>query len=350
MEPIDYVKATVFDKVQNWIASRSWKFWLIVVFITLFILWLIFGGKRKDYKYIGLDPLLPGSDIVLPPETLNVINTLNGFRSDAPINKDNDNMGNDGLGYDSDPELLDSDIEIDTSERSSSRHKIQSPRARSPRVSSPRARSSRENRFSRNHSPQKGDSPPKVQRGNSPIHLQRDPPLHLQRDSPVHLQRDPQGESHVGVFRVSPPPPMSSTRINEVPRAMSPPAKGGHPKLRQNECKRILEKIYNKPFQSDVHPPFLKNPQNKTGVLELDCYNEELKIALEHQGEQHYIYPNRWHKDEAAFEKGLQYDRFKKEVCENNDIWLIIVPYHVPFNKLEEYIWGQLPDETIPLP
>ena len=55
---------------------------------------------------------------------------------------------------------------------------------------------------------------------------------------------------------------------------------------KQKLCNDILEEYYNKHFFS-VRPNWLKNYE--TGYnLELDCYNDELKVALEYNGEQHY--------------------------------------------------------------
>ena len=47
----------------------------------------------------------------------------------------------------------------------------------------------------------------------------------------------------------------------------------------ERKCKRIIQKIFRKPF-TKIRPDFLKNPETNRN-LELDLYNEELKIAVE---------------------------------------------------------------------
>lgn len=100
-------------------------------------------------------------------------------------------------------------------------------------------------------------------------------------------------------------------------------------------CK-ILEKIYHEPFKK-TRPSFLINPE--TGRrLELDCFNEDLRIALEYQGPQHYHWPNYTLQSKEEFLSQLRRDIYKEELCKRNGIKLIKVPYTVPEESLEEYI------------
>lgn len=73
---------------------------------------------------------------------------------------------------------------------------------------------------------------------------------------------------------------------------------------------------------------------------EFDGYNEEHKIALEYHGEQHYIYPNHWHKTEELFKAAQQRDKDKEQYCKDNDIKLIIIPYTI--KDLDNYIITQV--------
>ena len=53
------------------------------------------------------------------------------------------------------------------------------------------------------------------------------------------------------------------------------------------ECRKVLEEIFNRPFKKH-RPNFLNNPV--TGGmfnLELDCYNDDIGLALEYNGIQH---------------------------------------------------------------
>jgi len=106
----------------------------------------------------------------------------------------------------------------------------------------------------------------------------------------------------------------------------------------EKACRDWLENRFGRKFVR-VRPDWLKNP--RTGKnLELDCYNEELKLAVEYNGEQHY-------RRVEKFKNNLKYTRYKdslkKNLCAQNDIHLIVVPYNV---KIDEYLskeitnWG----------
>jgi len=109
-------------------------------------------------------------------------------------------------------------------------------------------------------------------------------------------------------------------------------------------CRRIIEEIYQKPF-SKIRPDFLKNPE--TGYnLELDCYNEDLKLALEYNGIQHYVYPNFTNSSYEEFVDQLRRDIYKAERCEQEGIYLITVPYTIPEHMLRAYIEYYTPEKV----
>lgn len=95
-------------------------------------------------------------------------------------------------------------------------------------------------------------------------------------------------------------------------------------------CRETLQKIYGQPFIR-IRPDFLKNP--KTGRnLELDCYNEKLRIAVEYNGaKSHY-------NDERQIEN----DKYKKSVCKKMGITFITVPFTVPEKQIEIYLTYKL--------
>lgn len=106
-------------------------------------------------------------------------------------------------------------------------------------------------------------------------------------------------------------------------------------KIHETKCRQIIESIYKKPFPS-TRPDWLKNHTNKN--LELDMYNEELKLAIEYDGEQHYKYSPFFHKSEKDFIKQKERDKLKEDICKQKGIRLIRIPYTVKFNELEKYI------------
>lgn len=109
-------------------------------------------------------------------------------------------------------------------------------------------------------------------------------------------------------------------------------------------CRQTLEEIYGKPF-IQVRPSFLKNPETGRN-LEYDCYNEELKIALEYNGEQHYVYPHPLHKSYQDFINTVRRDRYKAEMSEKLGIYLIVVPYTVSHDLIPAYIRHYLPENV----
>jgi hypothetical protein len=109
-------------------------------------------------------------------------------------------------------------------------------------------------------------------------------------------------------------------------------------------CCQALEQIYGKPFFT-VRPNFLKNPETSRN-LELDCYNHEVKIAVEYNGIQHYVWPNFTGQTKTEFENQVRRDEFKREMCDRNGVYLITVPYSVPHNQIKNYITRYLPENV----
>lgn len=99
----------------------------------------------------------------------------------------------------------------------------------------------------------------------------------------------------------------------------------------ENNVGTILHEITKKEFVS-IRPSWLKNP--KTGRnLELDLYNEQLKLAVEVQGRQHYVYTPYYHKSYQDFKDQQERDRLKNELCRKRGIRLIYVPYTISNNN-----------------
>lgn len=110
-------------------------------------------------------------------------------------------------------------------------------------------------------------------------------------------------------------------------------------------CKNVMEKIFKKPFEK-VRPDFLHN--KVTGkCLELDIFNEELKVAVEYSGQQHYKYTPYFHKNYEAFMNQRYRDEMKKVKCEEAGIKLIEVPYTVSHDKIEGFILQRLSELNI---
>lgn len=108
----------------------------------------------------------------------------------------------------------------------------------------------------------------------------------------------------------------------------------------ERECRRVLEMIFEKPFPN-VRPRYLNNDVSNEN-LELDCYNRELGLAVEYNGKQHYEYNSFFHKDYSDFKEQKYRDTIKKQLCEKYDITLIVVPYTVKLEDIQEYLIKEL--------
>lgn len=107
-------------------------------------------------------------------------------------------------------------------------------------------------------------------------------------------------------------------------------------------CREVLVNILNKPFDKE-RPDFLRNEvTGGTHNLELDCYNDGLKLAVEYQGRQHYEYVKFFHKNNEHFLNQKYRDDMKRRICKENKINLIEVPYTVPFDRIESFIREKL--------
>ena len=85
--------------------------------------------------------------------------------------------------------------------------------------------------------------------------------------------------------------------------------------------------------------------------LEIDLYNDELKLGLEHQGAQHFI--RKKYFGEHKYDGVREHDRRKKAYCAKRGITLIEIHQvgeKTPDNKLKEAIREQLLKKKFPLP
>ena len=114
----------------------------------------------------------------------------------------------------------------------------------------------------------------------------------------------------------------------------------------ESACKQIFEHLFQQPFEKtkEVLTP------KRTGrhfALELDGYNEQLKIAFEYQGHQSH-----WDPTFSSYSKVSARDNFKVSFCKNNNIDLIVIPridkhfysstylYDFVLKKIEEYYFS----------
>lgn len=108
------------------------------------------------------------------------------------------------------------------------------------------------------------------------------------------------------------------------------------------ECRRVLQHIFNKSFDK-ARPDFLNNPVTGGSYnLELDCYDNDLKIAVEYNGRQHYEYVPFFHKSKDQLTMQKYRDDMKRRMCKDEGILLIEVPYTTSISEIEPFIMTSL--------
>lgn len=90
--------------------------------------------------------------------------------------------------------------------------------------------------------------------------------------------------------------------------------------LGERKCRYVFEMLFNAKFPKT-------RIEGDTGILILDGYCGELKVAFEYQGQQHYRYMPHLHKSEKKFAQYIERDKIKAEWCRTKCIQLIVVPY-----------------------
>lgn len=105
-------------------------------------------------------------------------------------------------------------------------------------------------------------------------------------------------------------------------------------------CRECLKSIYGVPFPN-VRLNLLKN-ENTGKNLELDCFNKDLNIAVEYNGASHYHFIPYFHKTYDKFVESINRDEYKKIMCKNNGIKLIVVPYNLRHDKICSFITNEL--------
>jgi len=106
--------------------------------------------------------------------------------------------------------------------------------------------------------------------------------------------------------------------------------------LGEKICRDHLSTRFNTSFVNK-RPNFLKNNVTNRN-LELDCFSEKLKLALEYNGKQHYEFIPKFHNSKADFFNQKYRDDIKRRLCMENGIDLIEVPYTVNHQDIPLYI------------
>ena len=92
---------------------------------------------------------------------------------------------------------------------------------------------------------------------------------------------------------------------------------------REDELYRLVTKLFpTQAIRREASPPWL-------GQQRIDIYIPELKLAIEHQGEQHYR-PIEGFGGEEAFAKVQERDKRKRVLCKQNGVTVVDVRFDAP--------------------
>jgi hypothetical protein len=117
------------------------------------------------------------------------------------------------------------------------------------------------------------------------------------------------------------------------------------PSLGERLCREYLEIIFKKKFPKTKPNWLLNNSGNK---MELDGYCEELKLAFEYHGHQHYFNTTRIKNYNLKQRK--KDDRLKEELCKKNGLRLLIIPFTIPNDTKQKYIINECKKNGVELP
>lgn len=90
-----------------------------------------------------------------------------------------------------------------------------------------------------------------------------------------------------------------------------------------------------------VRPNYIRNPITKRR-LEIDCFNERLRLGVEYDGKQHYERVPHFQRTPSAHQRQLQRDSDKYSQFRKHNLTIISVPYFVQIDNIPRYLLKQL--------
>lgn len=124
-----------------------------------------------------------------------------------------------------------------------------------------------------------------------------------------------------------------------APPPTQPPARAGRDSEGETRARAFLERYFAAPFPK-TRPRFLNNEVTQSN-LEIDCFNEELRLGVEYNGRQHYEYVPFFHSSKEAFYNQKYRDKLKSIYCRERGITLIEIPY-TELKHLEDWLGAEL--------
>jgi len=105
----------------------------------------------------------------------------------------------------------------------------------------------------------------------------------------------------------------------------------------ETKCREVFEDIFGVEFPK-AERGYLEWLINDRGhSMHLDGYNEDLNLAFEYQGLQHWVKRTRDETDEH-FNNRVRDDKTKVKLCKKYGVMLIVVDYTIKFEDMKDYI------------
>ncbi len=104
-------------------------------------------------------------------------------------------------------------------------------------------------------------------------------------------------------------------------------------------CRAVFEHLFEVPFPKTKPDWLINDIGNK---LELDGYSQELGLAFEYQGQQHYEFLPFFHKSREDFETRLSWDEYKRQQCQHQGVQLLEIPYWIDLGEIQDFIIARL--------
>jgi hypothetical protein len=107
--------------------------------------------------------------------------------------------------------------------------------------------------------------------------------------------------------------------------------------LGERFCRAMFERIFDAPFAKS-RPRWLVNARGKQ--MELDGFNQEMNLAFEYQGRQHYAEVAHFHR-KGSLARRRRDDAAKNVLCKAHEITLIEVPHTIQHEDVQQFIYDQ---------
>ena len=104
---------------------------------------------------------------------------------------------------------------------------------------------------------------------------------------------------------------------------------------RERFVKNLLEHATNLTWEKK-RPAWLKTDAGK--ILELDCFSEQLQMAVEYNGDQHYKLCRFNKNDPKILQEQQDNDKQKAELCQKNNVKLLVIPFWLKKEQIVEAI------------